>query len=161
MRKFISILSIITLMASCSSNRNAGIASENIVSTFNSVKEYNNSINHKQSKIVDSTHFVFANNPYNFNDDCHITIFINNIIRYNGKYSKSILVNISEEEGELINIAFEVLVPSSNKFDLYRFTNKSTITWNKNYDFIYSCTFPSNPIEDRVHFFPTNKDITH
>ncbi len=130
---------------------------------YSSIEEYSKTSNLLSEKqIIDTTSFVFVNNPYGIDEHCHFALFINNENFYSGMYKKSILIDISKFEERRINLSIEVLAPlKGSGYCLHRFTNKSTIYWDRNYKFIYACFFPFNQDIDKIHFFPTKEDVIH
>lgn len=156
------LIFILAIVAFSCRNHEKYVEFSRSIANFESIDDYINDqkIVTNKIKIKNPSYFIFANNPYQLNKNSYLVIRLNDTPIYFGFY-KSILsfdkdiINSSKS----LRISFDILTPRENSYLLYRFGNKSTYSWNKEFNFIYACFFPDNQNIDKIHFFPSKDNI--
>lgn len=160
MKNWKFLILVVLLFSACDTSKEKLPVSE---IRFKSLNQYMETIQHKQELIQDTVYFVFANNPYQLDSSCYLSVFANNKNIYAGPFKKSIAVDaVHLRNSKRTNFMFEVLTnEKTDALRLNRFTNKSSIAWQDDYKFLYACFFPTNENEEQVQFFPYKGDITY
>ncbi len=136
---------------------------EEVFEDINSYLTKYNTCNNVINQNTPSTYLIFTNNPYSINENYGLCLFANNKCVYKGNFKKVIPINLGDfVPNKRLHLFFEILTPSnSNELTyLHRFSTKNTIVWESNFEFIYTCFFPTNDNDDEIYFFPQKQDLT-
>ncbi len=146
----------------CTNNEKSYYKLEGSNVTFDDFNHYTNERGLKDintNVVVDTTYFVFANNPYKINNDSFINIYVSGESVFCGNFKESIPIDLSRYKDKSINISLELLTShKDNNLNLNVLSNKNTIKWN-NQKFLYTCFFPLNQNIDNVCFISSDDDI--
>lgn len=133
---------------------------------YNSIEDYLTSF--KNRKDVEgenkNVQFILSNNPWIkiLNEDTYCCLFINNMIVYKGRMSETKMLDMSSFNGKSISVVLEFLALNKDgKRHVYRFINKTLISWEEEYKFIFACFLPTNENDDLIRFFPIKEDAFH
>lgn len=104
---------------------------------------------------------VFVNNPHCISDNHSIALYANNELLYVGSYAemfKAKMIKKNKGDTLLVHFSIELFEPNDDR-PSYSIQDKSIISWEEEYNYLYICFFPDNDEPDMVHFFPQKSAI--
>lgn len=138
-------------MSSCTQKNNTNVKGEEInAEDYLKSKDISNNGNYEKIS------FRIVSNPYSWDENSHLILYLNNHTIYSGMFSLSGNLKIQKlEPNQSVHFRMEVI----NNNQLFRYENKSVFNWDNEYKYIYIGLFPDNPSTDNIHFFPQKAEV--
>ena len=144
------IFALFITLFSCNENNNKLNSKKiNRIEYLNRIDKPGKAINSPSKRNT----MIMVNNPYGFNGDDTLSIFINNVVVYSGNFKNE--TEYSIYNNDIVKIRLEIL----RKDELFILEDKSIIYWDSLFNYVYCGFFPTNQDIDQIHFFPQQSRV--
>jgi hypothetical protein len=146
--KFFVLLSIVFLVIGCNNNEDVGVWYDIDSSNYIKSKKVENS----ECELI----FSFFSNPYQWNEQDHMILYLDHKVVYSGKFKMyGILGTKIIKEYSSARFILEII----RNDRLYDFQNKNIVYLDPKISHVYIGLFPDNTSDERIHFIPQHTSL--